>query len=503
MLEFNASDVRSKKTLQQGIGDITGSCTLEFRKADPKTRTKRCIIFDEVDGMGAGDRGGVAELISLIKNSRVPIICICNDRQNQKMKSLLPYCMDLRYRRPVKSTIARRALEVAQKEGLRVEQNAAEAIAESCGNDVRQVLNCLQMWASNSDTKSRISYKDLKDREKSINKDEILRVSLFDAARCILEGRRGLSGADAEAERSHFLRRNDAFFVDYSFIGLLVQQNYLKVVSGQFNEAKRSAESAKNMQGVLEQMHQAADALSEYALAEDGLRGGQNWSLLPFTAALTVKTGYHAGGEKGGVVPGYPEFTAWLGKNSSKGKKMRILQELQHHLNYKVSGGTQEMRMSYLPVFREQFMALLSDDGAESVEKTIQLMDDYGLDRDDVFERLDEFKMNPKARGFGDLNSKQKAAFTRTYNQMAHKSQALVAEQGGGKKKTRRAGAAPVGEAADLDAIDDDKVAEEEEDDDVEEEDVEKIKAMFKPKGRKKAVPKKGAARKPRAKKKK
>ena len=37
--------------------------------------------MDEVDGMaGNEDRGGVAELIALIKTSRIPIICICNDR---------------------------------------------------------------------------------------------------------------------------------------------------------------------------------------------------------------------------------------------------------------------------------------------------------------------------------------------------------------------------------------------------------------------------------------
>ena len=37
--------------------------------------------MDEVDGMaGNEDRGGVAELIALIKTTRIPIICICNDR---------------------------------------------------------------------------------------------------------------------------------------------------------------------------------------------------------------------------------------------------------------------------------------------------------------------------------------------------------------------------------------------------------------------------------------
>ena len=42
---------------------------------------KHVLIMDEVDGMaGNEDRGGVAELIALIKTTRIPIICICNDR---------------------------------------------------------------------------------------------------------------------------------------------------------------------------------------------------------------------------------------------------------------------------------------------------------------------------------------------------------------------------------------------------------------------------------------
>ena len=38
--------------------------------------------MDEVDGVGAGDRGGIAALIKVIKTSKTPIICICNDRQS-------------------------------------------------------------------------------------------------------------------------------------------------------------------------------------------------------------------------------------------------------------------------------------------------------------------------------------------------------------------------------------------------------------------------------------
>jgi replication factor C subunit 1 len=484
VIEFNASDVRSKKALQEGLGDITGSQTLEFRKDQRggrlEKRTKRCIIMDEVDGLGAGDRSGIGELIQMIKRSRVPIICICNDRMAQKMKSLLPYCLDLRYKRPVKSTIANRIIEIARLEGMSVERNAIEAISESCGNDVRQVINCLQMWASNSSENKSMTYKSVKEREHSTNKDEMLRVGMFDAAKLILEGRRGLSNGDEKAERDSFFKRNDAVFVDYNFIGLLIQQNYLKILSAPYFEKKR-ANDKNGMQDVLDRMYLAAESMSDYAFAEDQLRSAQSWSLLPFTAALTVKAGYHASGETGGFLPGYPEFTTWLGRNSTKGKKARLLSEIQHHANYKINGGRQEIRATYLPVFRERLLHLLNKE--DGVEEAIDLMDEYGLDRDDVFEKFDEFVLDNRAPTFAKIESKKKAAFTRLYNQRAHTSQALVAEQGGTTKRNARGG---LSETVDPDAIDEDNVKEEESDED-EQFDAAKVAAMFKTKRRAKA----------------
>ena len=55
-------------------------------------------MMDEVDGMaGNEDRGGVGELINLIKNSKCPVICMCNDRNHPKIRSLAGYCFDLRF----------------------------------------------------------------------------------------------------------------------------------------------------------------------------------------------------------------------------------------------------------------------------------------------------------------------------------------------------------------------------------------------------------------------
>ena len=53
--------------------------------------------MDEVDGMSRGDHGGMAELIHIIKKTQIPIICICNDRQDTKIRSLVNSCVDIKF----------------------------------------------------------------------------------------------------------------------------------------------------------------------------------------------------------------------------------------------------------------------------------------------------------------------------------------------------------------------------------------------------------------------
>ena len=97
------------------------------------------IIMDEVDGMSSGDVGGNAELIKIIKATRTPIICICNDRNKPSSRSLANSCYDLKFARPPLPAVCDRVMAIARAEGLAVEQRAVEQLVESCGSDIRQV----------------------------------------------------------------------------------------------------------------------------------------------------------------------------------------------------------------------------------------------------------------------------------------------------------------------------------------------------------------------------
>lgn len=101
IVEFNASDTRSKKQLQNHVSELLSSTSLSPFLGGKSVTKKHALLMDEVDGMaGNEDRGGVQELIILIKNAKCPVICMCNDRNHPKIRTLSNYCFDLRFHKP-------------------------------------------------------------------------------------------------------------------------------------------------------------------------------------------------------------------------------------------------------------------------------------------------------------------------------------------------------------------------------------------------------------------
>lgn len=392
VVETNASDARSQKALGSLSFDSKSIC-------DFGSTTNKCVVMDEVDGMGGGDRGGAAELIKLIKRSKVPIVCICNDRQSTKIKSLANSCLDLRLKRPMKMTIAKRLVQIAEKEGVSVELNAAELLAESCGNDIRQCLNALQMWSTTSSTANNVTYAALRGRLQSINKDAILRCTAFDGAKMIL----------SDVDRKTLAERTDAFFIDYALAGLLVHENYISAVN-----------AAKPGKSKVDRLAEAALTLSDVDLVDARIRSDQSWGLLTTQAALVVKVGVDIHGACFN-----PAFPAWFGKNSTQTKNKRVCSELAMHLGRTVSAGRDALRLDYIePLFRYISMPLLE---LEDAQASIQRLDEYGLSKEDFFESLADIVLaDSVAKQLKNLDAKTKSAFTKVYNSTTHSSQALV-----------------------------------------------------------------------------
>lgn len=160
IVEFNASDTRSKRLLKEEVSSLLSNKSLAgyLTGAETKVSQRHVLIMDEVDGMaGNEDRGGVAELIALIKESRIPVICMCNDRNSPKIRSLANHCFDLRFHKPTINQIRGAMMSVCFKEGIKLEAGAMDEIIIGTGNDIRQTLNHLALYSASKDVKLEVN----------------------------------------------------------------------------------------------------------------------------------------------------------------------------------------------------------------------------------------------------------------------------------------------------------------------------------------------------------
>jgi replication factor C subunit 1 len=395
VIEFNASDARSKKRLQAaGFMEISGNRSLnEFFKAKDQAvvhRKKTLVIMDEVDGMGAGDRGGNQELIALIKKTQLPVICICNDRQKATVKSLANYCEDVRFNRPGAADIASRLRVILQHEGfVHVDQAALQQLCASVNNDIRQVLNLLQMLRV---TSNRLDASVEGSFENSMAAGRHVEQNVFSVMPQVFSGQKTPS------------KGLDLFFHDYELMPLFVQENYLRATPAYSNP--------------IQAMHRFADAADQISygdLVKDSVMKAQNWSLLPFLGMIsTVVPGEVVRGRSGRV-----DFPAFLGKLSNGNKQKRLLKDISIHMSSETSGTDKnEIRLDYIPALLDPLSRPLIEEGQEGIPKVISLMDQYHLNKDD-WESL--FLLVGKEELITGLDSKLKAAFTRKYNKTHQK----------------------------------------------------------------------------------
>lgn len=256
LFELNASDQRNKKVIINKVGYLTDSTTLECKK-DEKINQKNLILMDEIDGMaGNEDRGGIAALIQIIKNTKTPIICICNDRQSQKLKSLTNYCLDVKFSKPDKRQVTKRLVEICKMEGLKVEENAIENLCESVGNDIRQSLNFLQFWSRKF---SELKFFDMKNHFGKFNKDNLVMINHFDGVTKLL--------TRAAFSKMNFRDKLNMFFLDYDLVPLLVHENYLSCFKDKTPQT-------------LEKIYKSADHISFSDILDKKIRTQNNWNLL-------------------------------------------------------------------------------------------------------------------------------------------------------------------------------------------------------------------------------
>ncbi|SLM35889.1 chromosome transmission fidelity factor [Lasallia pustulata] len=410
IVESNASDTRSKKLVETGLKGVLDTTSLlgyfagDGKKVDADKK-KLVLIMDEVDGMSAGDRGGVGALAAVCKKTSVPMILICNERKLPKMKPFDYNTYDLPFRKPTTEQVRARMSTICFREGLRMPPNVLDALIEGSRADIRQIINMISTAKLDQET---MDFDQGKQMSKAWEKHVILKP--WDIVSKILGG-----GMFAQSSNSTLNDKIELYFNDHEFSSLMLQENYLKTsptLAASYSGKERALK-------LLELSDKAAESISDGDLVDRMIHGSQQqWSLMPTHAVFSfVRPASFVAGSQAGHGP--TNFTSWLGNNSKQGKLMRFIKEIQGHMRLRASGDRHEIRQQYLPLLWYKLIGELEKQGKDSVKDMIKLMDSYFLTKED-YDAIMELGVGPMDMENVKIDSATKAAFTRLYNQKSH-----------------------------------------------------------------------------------
>jgi DNA polymerase III delta prime subunit len=109
IVKYDAGDIRNKSIIdtitKHNMGDKNVLSMLQ------KKVKRIAIVMDEIDGMNNGDKGGISQLIKLIRPKKTkkqkleeitmnPIICIGNYHMDKKIKELMKVCNSFELKQP-------------------------------------------------------------------------------------------------------------------------------------------------------------------------------------------------------------------------------------------------------------------------------------------------------------------------------------------------------------------------------------------------------------------
>ncbi|CAK60343.1 unnamed protein product (macronuclear) [Paramecium tetraurelia] len=375
----NASDKRNKGSLRSVLNDLIDNSVLMnlFRP-----NKDFLIVMDEVDGMTGSDRGGISALIECIKSTRVPIVCICNDIDNPKLKSLLSHCYSIKFQKPEAKSVAKRLKYICEQENINMSFEDLEKLAICFDCDIRQSINMLELQKFQSNTNLF--------QPDGFKKDKVCVFNTFNAAVSLLN----------RNQRIQMSLRDmlDMFFLDYDLIPLIIQDNYILSNHQDINNVAK-----------------AAELIAEGDIISKKIRKEQQWSLMPSFGFLSSVYPSTIVGEQ----MDFPKFPSWLGKNSTANKIKRERHQIKNRLA-PITYLTSDIKLysKYLFQLIKQLLELkvLRND-RDAVWNVVQIMEEYRITPDLLKEDLHDQIFNPlKDNLLSTVNAQIKTQLTKMYN---------------------------------------------------------------------------------------
>ena len=173
LLEWDANNKKSKCALVSGLCGIGKSLLVELilKKHDyniinialdddrdkdymtniikPLIKSKKTfdgqeniLVVSDIDS--GSDYGFISTLTEIIKETKIPIVCICDNRYEQSIKPILNYCFDIKMNKPTYQEVYRLIYNVVITEKIKIKESEIKELYEQSNGDIRFLLNTLQ-----------------------------------------------------------------------------------------------------------------------------------------------------------------------------------------------------------------------------------------------------------------------------------------------------------------------------------------------------------------------
>jgi replication factor C subunit 1 len=334
IIELSSDEERNKEYIINSIKPILQNTKTIFGK-------KNALVVNDLDCLN--DYGFISALIECIKETKIPILCTCNDRYNQAFKTFANYCEDIKFKNPSTNDIYKFICPIIKSEKIQITEINAKILIENSNNDIRNILNNLCFYTNQSTIQT---------------KKDTSQIGIFSMTTTMF------------SQLNDFEEKYKTFWLDSDLIPLMIHENYI-------NNTIKSKDEEKTFDNLLN----SSSSMSDVDIFQSDLEN-TNWELMPYIAVNCIKvtSSCHSKSQI--------KFPSFLSKTSTKNKKKRMIQDLSNKFSeYKLSYIT--FKLDYLNnILSILFERLFNDKTKGRITKFVVNCLNLNLVKEDIQENL-------------------------------------------------------------------------------------------------------------------
>jgi replication factor C subunit 1 len=201
------------------------------------------LVVSDIDS--SADYGFISGLVECIKETKIPIICICDNRYDQSLKPILNYCFDIKMTKPCYQDVYTLIYKIVTSEKIKIKESEIKDLYEQSNGDIRFILNTLQFGQRKC-------------------KKNIESTNIFETTGKMLS-------VDETIDSKY-----NTYWLSNDLHSLMIQENYINNTFGIMDQTRK-----------MENLSYSADALSDADLFETQVNMA-NWEFEPHVAFSTI-----------------------------------------------------------------------------------------------------------------------------------------------------------------------------------------------------------------------